>query len=332
MFLLVSDLHLHTPEPFSKGKSYQLDDFTAEKLEIFRLVALQKKYSAVILLGDTFHDPNPNHFLRRDFVKIINEIIENGSTVVILIGNHDSNDGYDHCLMGESVIKQEKLLIVGREPVIGNRGIYLGWTPDDEIVSRIESLPPRDFLFLHVLLKGASIRSSYQSKSGVDLSIFKKFKIVFSGDVHVHQGMGNFIYVGSLYRNNWGEWNNEPKYIELDESTGSFSVCSPRVTEMADLVFSESDSYVPLGVPEGTFIRVTLKGSAEWIGKTREHTRKHIIDTLRPRKLFMESDYVVKEIPRMLISNSADPFDSYCVEKNVDTFTVETGKTYLSGK
>jgi hypothetical protein len=141
--------------------------------------------------------------------------------------------------------------------------------------------------------------------------------------------MGNFVYVGSLYRNNWGECDNKPGYIELDPSTGSYSYHLADAPPMFDIELTESNYSLP-NVLENALVRVTLKGSAEWIETTREHTRSLIVEKFKPRKLFFESDYLIKEIPRVLISQQSDPYDAYCIEKSISPEYIERGRVYLA--
>ena len=223
-YLVLGDLHLKS-DNLSVAK--KLFDWVVEDMEIRRTY---KDGWTVILLGDVYETKS---ILRAEaqnlFYKFVADLLGLGVTIHVLMGNHDyvNLDCTDHAFSFLDNFKNERLNIVDEVTVIDDGGICLApfFRSSDEFVEKINSAQTKKdaLLFCHQAFKGAVYNSvgGLTEKGECDPArIRDKFSTIYSGHIHLHQMIGNIMYVGTPYSQSFGEANTSKVILELTKDRG----------------------------------------------------------------------------------------------------------------
>jgi DNA repair exonuclease SbcCD nuclease subunit len=192
MDLIISDLHL-TDSPLEEYRWAVFD----------WLKDLKKEYSIdnIFLLGD-LTEKKDNHS-----AKLVNRISEEfGSlscdidALYIIRGNHD---GIDPDCPFFKFLNRESNNIYYTQPIFHPSG-YLFLPHSKDPVNEWQDILKKyikdtDIIFMHQTIQGAKAGNGF-TLDGIDSNVFRDFRgLIFSGDVHTPQQIGNVIYVGSPY-------------------------------------------------------------------------------------------------------------------------------------
>lgn len=219
--LLCSDLHLSG----SGGKRF---DICAKQL--LELVATLKsgykgfKIGRLYVLGDVFDltDRIPADALNL-WIEFLTNVRGLGINVFWLTGQHDLTRK-DVCSLTSlpsdlCVIYSKDISIVSKANNVYMLPFFRAETPDDfkewanNQFKRLAVSKNKSILLTH------NVIAPYV-KSGVDVSFFKGFKRVISGDCHVGGKKNNFEFIGMGVQRNFSDADALSRYGILDEITG----------------------------------------------------------------------------------------------------------------
>jgi DNA repair exonuclease SbcCD nuclease subunit len=265
-FLHTADWHLWDKHKYSiDGSRFQELVRNAKLIIKF---AIKKKVDAIIIVGDIFHNSNPDERLLRTFADIILPAIKVGIQVKIIIGNHDT-DGENYALessnqyIGEMLTprKQSQFLHIISGNTIYEDYVHIPQTIKLTMIpwqkTMVEALncanerkhiSGRNILFAHCAVSGAEVGASNKSlKTTLGEKYFQGWDYVGLGDYHKYQKVGSPLfkksnevyYSGSIIRMDWGE-RNETKafnYVEIGDEVIIKKVKLP------DIDFIELDLY-----------------------------------------------------------------------------------------
>jgi DNA repair exonuclease SbcCD nuclease subunit len=219
--VLATDPHLWWKEPYGPERA----EFKWRILEYIVKHTIQSDAIGLTLLGDLFKFPNAPEHLRERFWKTINPLFTYKKYFIYLGGNHDST-AVSSCFSGEQYLNSPYVKIFTGTEVkpLGLPGfenfIMLPWYAS---LNEDWHVPYEDKIVLaHIGVQGAFMNNTRESEDGISVSLLKKKKFkVFSGHFHKAQDTEHYVYVGALFRENFGEIEYETCISELS-AAGTF--------------------------------------------------------------------------------------------------------------
>jgi hypothetical protein len=192
MDLIISDLHL-TDNPLEEYR-WGVFDWLDE---------LKKEYDIenIFLLGDITEKKDHHSSLLTN--RIFDELIylaRDLQMLWILRGNHDGIDPTEPFF---HFLNNEQNIVYYTEPTYASQDyLFLPHSKDPanewkHIFKKY--IKTTNIIFMHQTVQGAKANNGF-SLAGLDGGLFEHFNgLVFSGDIHKPQQVGNVIYVGSPY-------------------------------------------------------------------------------------------------------------------------------------
>ena len=268
-FLAVGDVELRINYPYgsydpAKKMNSRLSD-VLRYLEFVMETAEVMQCSHVFFLGDLFDCPDPEEDLQRHFIQVVGGFIMNGGTVVVVLGNHDQKGSISNSLSSFQVYPNIKLMVVSDFTIYFPRGLRLPDNRPSPIISsdnvEFVLVPWNDdhgFIHQHLKdlngdrykvvlghceIKGATIGPlDHVYTEGIDPDLLKNRKIIYKAFGHFHSPQK--LYVGSLYRIDFGERNDVKlfKYVCIDMKKGE--VVDEQLFHTGDRDFIQFD-YTP---------------------------------------------------------------------------------------
>ena len=181
----------------------------------------------IINLGDTFDKRRSINYMSLEAAKEMwfDPVKELGCKMTALIGNHDIY--YKNTLRINS---PEELLggydiDVIDEPTTrsydGTDILFLPWICDENydrtLRSITESTAP--VCMGHLELNGFEAHPGHVMDKGTDMTIFKRFKKVFSGHYHTKSNKDNCYYLGNPYQLYWNDYGQKRGFHVFDTET-----------------------------------------------------------------------------------------------------------------
>ncbi len=227
MIVAVSDLHL------GSGKNLGPDRYRDILRSLNKAIeyAIKKKVKYFVLLGDTFDRPNPSNFLRQELLYFLSMLWSNRIHTFILMGNHEFANqchpfsGFNYLRMGgvEIVSGPCKLITEDLEFVFLPHNAQIDsktgtWKEIFKGFRKKETKKPKIVLG-HFPVSGSKVGpSDFQLPASVTKKMLKELKadLILLGDIHKSQKLfKDCYYVGSMNRINFGERNENKRFIHV---------------------------------------------------------------------------------------------------------------------
>lgn len=218
--LIVGDPHTGTKKIYSKF----IDMQRAEWDNIHNLCE-QEDIGYIVVLGDLSNDRN------KIDVSIMYElkrylIHKNDTKIkyIFVAGNHDCTfkNTNEVCSVELLFEDYKNVRIIKNKPFEKNGCLFVPWMNKENYDECIEAInkSTANYCFGHFDINGFMMTRGVECKNGLNRSIFKKFKKVYSGHYHLKSDEGNISYVGSLMQLNWNDFGDKKRIISLDFDNG----------------------------------------------------------------------------------------------------------------
>lgn len=215
--LIVGDLHLED-RILTTGQNWM-------GFQVDFILDLCKGYEHIVFLGDIHHKrrPNPSELLA---AKDLFQFLDNkGKKVIVLRGNHDSEDKSDNGITPLSLYEDYADIVLQASGDDELKHYYIAHFEDeqriiDELATAAEMYPD-NVVFGHFGYNGC-LNSVGTVDFGLDLSHFKN--LTFLGHIH-HQNMNEekVKIVGTPYSTSYQEADKESIVVELDNETSEYT-------------------------------------------------------------------------------------------------------------
>jgi DNA repair exonuclease SbcCD nuclease subunit len=249
---------------------------------------LENNIDTIFHLGDFFDNRTSVNFavLRHADQCFVKPIINNGMTLHLLMGNHDSHykttgELVNTKLLFEDIANVKVYDTMEEFTIDGVRFLMVPWIFPDQEKEMVEeiSLCPADVCCGHFEMLGVVQEGNNVSRSGIETGIFSHFSHVFSG--HFHKP--SEYYVGSPYQTKWSEVEDNKRFIVFDtKDQSAVSVYNPErvfyeIDYPADVDTIDPNDY------HGKIVRVHVKtkddiAQYELFIKALESAGVHVID------------------------------------------------------
>jgi DNA repair exonuclease SbcCD nuclease subunit len=217
--ICVSDIHLSafSYDPIIDGIPERLFTFKNVSKNILEY-ARDNDISSVCILGDIFHTKSVIHSAAMSI--FLDFIRENRDINFILIdGNHDCSSKSGNGVSALKSCDEESNVITIHEPSLIENMWMVPWNSD--MIDAIKN-PPKEaeYLFSHLGVSEAKFNSGISIVSDIGVKDLRQYKHVYLGHYHSKQTVGNMTYIGSMFQLDWGEKNEEKRFIVFDSETG----------------------------------------------------------------------------------------------------------------
>ena len=186
------------------------------------------KISTVIALGDTFDKRRSINFMSLNEAKEMwfNPLEDMGVSMHMLAGNHDIY--YKNTLRVNApreLLGEYGNITVHDSPTTVNFGgrdiLLLPWICDDNRDRAFDEIAnsTADVCMGHLELNGFEAHPGHVMESGMESSVFSKFKKVFSGHYHMKSTKGNITYLGNPYQLYWNDYGCKRGFHVFDTET-----------------------------------------------------------------------------------------------------------------
>lgn len=240
-FLKSGDIHLKAfaNEPTYKGLPESLY-YNMSALTNMANYAIEKHINNIVFSGDLFHTKSIIHSLAQalllDFLRKYKDIY-----FYIMDGNHDmSSKSGDGVSALKCCDNEENVITIHKSIEIDNIW-FVPWDPKNMYQDIKNGSPHKvPYLISHLGLNEGKLNSGISIISDIGLKDLKQYKRVFLSHYHAAQEIENVMYVGSLIQLDWGEKNEEKRFLEIDTdndtvisvpSTGFKKYCEFNVTK-----------------------------------------------------------------------------------------------------
>jgi DNA repair exonuclease SbcCD nuclease subunit len=222
--LLITDQHFGV----RNDNQYFLDHYKKFYSEIVVPFIKQSDIDTVICLGDTFDKRRSINFMSLDAAKEMwfDQLEELNVKMHMLVGNHDIY--YKNTLRVNApseLLGQYGNISVYTEPTTvtfdGVSILLLPWICDENYEQSLRSVTESDATVCmgHLELNGFEAHPGHVMENGMDKSLFKKFKRVFSGHYHMKSKKDNVTYLGNPYQLYWNDYGCKRGFHVFDTET-----------------------------------------------------------------------------------------------------------------
>ena len=226
----------------------------------------------IINLGDTFDRRKYVNFMSLEAAKEMwfDPVKELGCNMTALIGNHDIY--YKNTLRINS---PEELLggyniDVIDEPTTRNYDgtdiLLLPWICDENydrtLRSITESTAP--VCMGHLELNGFEAHPGHVMDKGIDMTIFKNFKKVFSGHYHTKSNKNNCYYLGNPYQLYWNDYGQKRGFHVFDTETLRTTFYRNPFDTFHKLYYNGGVTIPPEEEIKGTFVKLIVEDKGDY--------------------------------------------------------------------
>lgn len=182
----------------------------------------------ILQTGDMFDSRKANNNL-----SIVNArecfftpMVDDGIECDVIVGNHDMH--YLHKISPNSLeiyCQEYDNITIHCEPrtvKVGNKTIdMIPWICDEnrEDIINFMRKSTSDFVFGHFEINGFEMTKGHYCENGLDVSLFSKYKRVWSGHFHKKSKVGNIEYFGSPSQHNWDDLGEARGFHVYDDET-----------------------------------------------------------------------------------------------------------------
>ena len=177
--------------------------------------SLKNEIKYMIVGGDIFHNKSIIYSVAQSVLLDIIRVYKNGDiTFIILPGNHDMSNMTGTGVSATKCLDHEPNVKTIRRTTKIENILLVPWNPIEMIPDIKEG--NTDYLIAHLGLNEGSLNSGISIVSDIGLKDLKQYKRVLLGHYHKPQEIGNTIYVGSPLSLDWGEKNEEKRFLIVD--------------------------------------------------------------------------------------------------------------------
>ncbi len=242
-FIAIGDLHfsIYLNEKFV-GKLSELLRGIKETFENVIEFAKENKINTIIIVGDIFHNKSSIHTVAQG---ILLDTIRTNKDIhfIVIDGNHDLSSKTADGVSALKCLDSEENVKMIHETTIIDNVLFVPWST--HIGQDIKENDAK-YLVSHFGLNEAELSSGISIVADLKASDLSKFHTCILGHYHKPQlletSTTRIYYVGSLIQLDWGEKNEEKRFLIVDTETDEIeSIPSVGYKQYHKLVITEDN-------------------------------------------------------------------------------------------
>ena len=240
--LATADLHLssYSTQKQKNGISVIIHDIFSSVIQMCNY-AKSNRIKNIDILGDISHDKNI--FYTKPFIEFRKFLKDNSDIIFTFLGgNHDLSDTSDFPISSIEGFSDIPNVICHTVMFIDDQ-LEIAWIPfSKNIKEKINLVSNCKILLSHFGLNEAMLSSGISITADVKIRDLKKFKLVLLGHYHKPQNIENVYYVGSPVQLNWGEKNEQKRFVVYDtENLNVQSINFEGYTKHIELIINNEE-------------------------------------------------------------------------------------------
>ena len=226
----------------------------------------------IICLGDTFDKRRSINFMSLDEAKKMwfDPITELGCKMTMLVGNHDIYYKNTLRVNAATQILGDYGFTVVEEPTEMKfddlKILMLPWICDDnrdEVFEKVAS-SNAPVCMGHLELNGFEAHPGHVMESGMDKTLFDKFKRVFSGHYHQKSTKGNVSYLGNPYQLYWNDYGTKRGFHVFDTETLKVTFYRNPFDTFHKLYYNNGVSIPTADEIQGGFVKLIVEEKGDY--------------------------------------------------------------------
>ena len=263
---IINDTHFGVKNGAEVMTEYQTSFFE----EVFFPYCIKNKIKKIIHAGDFFDHRKYINFkvLEHAIECFVSKLRENGMTMDIIPGNHDTYFKNSNDLNSLSLLlsRYSDIITIHQDPVdkkFGKTSIgFLPWICEGNSEKCMDFIrdSKSQILVSHLELVGFEMMKGVPANAhggGLNKSVFSRYEMVLSGHYHTKSSQDNIFYLGTQYELTWAD-SCDPKFFHvLDTTTRELTPVRNELTLFNKIFYSTSN------VPEvdkekiaGTYVKI----------------------------------------------------------------------------
>jgi len=268
---LITDQHLDG----RKGSLAFWEYFQRFYDDVFFPTLEKKGIKEIIDLGDTFDnrkgiDFNVWNRVRKAYFDRLRDM---GIKVHMILGNHcvyykNTNEINSPELL---LTDYENIQVYSRITTVDIEGTSIclvPWINRENEEETMEHLKNTDAQIVmgHLELDGFEVTPGLKMEHGMDPSVFKDFKQVFSGHYHHKSTKGNITYLGNPYQMFWNDYKDERGFHLYNPSTNRLTRIKNPYEIFKKVYYNDVDGEININYSEykNTFIKVVVEEKRDY--------------------------------------------------------------------
>ena len=250
----------------------------AEKFynDVFFPCLLERGISHIVHLGDYYDNRKFINFraLNRNRNHFLKPLRENGMTMDIICGNHDTyykNTNELNSLKELLGHYMNEVNILHEPTVMDYDGFKLGLVPWISAENEKQSLDfianaKCDWLGGHFDIEGYEMMKGRKCEHGINPAIFKRFEKVLSGHFHTKSMQGNIEYLGSQMEFFWNDAHDDKYFHILDTETRTMEAIRNPHTLYHKITYDDRNTdymQYDLSQIENKFVKIVVINKAD---------------------------------------------------------------------
>jgi DNA repair exonuclease SbcCD nuclease subunit len=339
MLAIITDTHVGARSSSSIFRDYMKFWYDT----VFFPKLMEQDCKTILHLGDFFDNRTTISVQDIDFVVnwFAKRLVDDGIQFYVTLGNHDvafKNTNRIHSLSILKAAAPNNVTVIeeANEYLFdGNRYLLVPWINAEnyqDTMSKISNTPDKGDVIVagHFELSGfLHYKNSIPATHGLDASLFKDFKELWSGHFHHKSKIGNARYMGSAFHLNWQDYNDDRGFHFYDGTLLEFvpnEHCLFTHVTFEEDVFSKMSDKEYSDLFEGMFVRLTVTGDYSKVALMDTITK---INRSKPHDLQVINDSLVngeseteEQVESKTAKSTADYITSY-IEERQDLNTTE---------
>ncbi len=214
-FVITADIHLsqYSQDPIQENNLPERLNSIYKTLNNILLDCRKLEIKDLIIAGDTLNDKS---VIYCNAQSLLLDLIRNNLDIhfIIIDGNHDmSSMSKGSGLSSLKSLDNEINVTMIHETKTIDKIDFVPW--GKSMVDDIKN-SKSDYIISHLGVNEAELSNGMSTQADIKASDFSRFKKVILGHYHKPQTLNNIWYVGSPIQLNWGEKNEEKRYLILD--------------------------------------------------------------------------------------------------------------------
>lgn len=318
------------------SNDWHLNESNLEEISglIFQKIKLAKKNNTKVLIaiGDIFDSrKSQSEAVLTTFSKILDRILEEEMTIIVIPGNHDKTDysSQSSFLVPFQHHPAIKLYSESQEFSLGKLKCYsIPFFENNVWLEEFKKIKtPVDVLFTHIAVNGSVNNDNSKVESPINPSLFRKFKQVFLGHYHNEQYPGlNIVHLPSIRQKDFGE--DKTKGFTLINEDGTFTIVQSqfKLFEVVELAAEKVDSSVLKSLLEefqtkDCYLKVKLVGKDNELKSLDINSLKSAGIKVDTKSLTIQQSIDSVDEPQVDLTNKdtiLDLFSSFCAERELN--------------
>ena len=205
-----------------------LDYYEKFYRDTFFTTLKERGITTILNLGDTFDRRKFINFntLKRSRDMFFDPILENGMSMHMLAGNHDTYyKNTNHVNSVDLLLKEYKNITVYDDPteleVDGTKIAFMPWICAENYQQSMDFIKntTAEICMGHFEIDGFVMHRGVQSHGGLSKTEFEKFDMTFSGHYHHRSNNNRIYYLGNPYELTWSDYNDPRGFHIFDTDT-----------------------------------------------------------------------------------------------------------------